>query len=120
MSNSPLLFARTRKTTTVKASPTKSNQIQPNPTTTPHPSFTIGKATVKFLAIFDHLLPALILLFLAEVSNAQGPDYASVDAIFTKHCLDCHASKDPEGELVLESFESLMKGGEIGAAVLPG
>jgi WD40 repeat protein len=74
------------------------------------------------LAIFDHLLPALILLLLADVSNAAQapPDYASVDAIFGKHCLDCHASKDPEGELVLESFDSLMKGGEIGPAVLPG
>src|SRR5262249_43544679 len=30
------------------------------------------------------------------------------------------ASKDPEGELVLESFETLMKGGEIGPAILPG
>jgi WD40 repeat protein len=43
-----------------------------------------------------------------------------VDAIFTAHCLDCHGSKDPEGDLVLESFDSLMKGGEIGAAIVPG
>src|SRR5580765_5638598 len=99
-----------------------SNIVQPSPTIPPHPSLTCGKETVKFLAIFDHLLPALILLLLADVSNAAQapPDYASVDAIFGKHCLDCHASKDPEGELVLESFDSLMKGGEIGPAVLPG
>jgi len=76
------------------------------------------------LAAFDHLLPILLLLNLMSVSNAapstQPPDYTSVDAIFTKYCLDCHASKDPEGELVLESFETLMKGGEIGPAILPG
>jgi hypothetical protein len=73
------------------------------------------------LAFFDHLLPLVFFFCLVVVSNAAQPsDYASVDAIFTKHCLDCHASKDPEGDLVLESFDTLMKGGEIGAAVLPG
>jgi hypothetical protein len=76
------------------------------------------------LAIFNHLLSILLLLSLIGVSNAapstQPLDYASVDAIFSKYCLDCHASKDPEGELVLESFDTLMKGGEIGPAILPG
>jgi hypothetical protein len=107
----------------VKPSQAQSNQIQPNPTTTPHPFFTSGKETVKFLAVFDHFLPVLLLLSLLGVSHAAPstqPDYVSVDTIFTKYCLDCHASKDPEGELVLESFDSLMKGGEIGPAVLPG
>jgi len=47
-------------------------------------------------------------------------DYSSVDSIFAARCLDCHASQDPEGQLVLETFETLMKGGEIGPAVLPG
>src|SRR5439155_21567255 len=31
-----------------------------------------------------------------------------------------HAGKDPEGQLLLDSFETLMKGGEIGPAILPG
>jgi mono/diheme cytochrome c family protein len=53
---------------------------------------------------------------LADSTN----DYAAVDAIFQQHCLDCHGAKDPEGNLVLENFESLMKGGEIGAALIPG
>jgi len=74
--------------------------------------------------IFVHLLLALILVVDTLVCTAgeltASNDYASVDAIFSKHCLDCHASKDPEGELVLESFDTLMKGGEIGAAILPG
>src|SRR5437016_1044743 len=47
-------------------------------------------------------------------------DYSAVDAIFTKHCLECHEAKDPEANLVLESFESLMKGGENGAVIVPG
>jgi WD40 repeat protein len=72
------------------------------------------------LALFNLLLPALLLLSFVGAANAVEANYASVDTIFSKYCLDCHASKDPEGELVLESFDSLMKGGEIGPAILPG
>jgi WD domain, G-beta repeat/Planctomycete cytochrome C len=67
-------------------------------------------------------LIAILALCICELSarGAAAGDYGAVDTIFAKHCLDCHASKDPEGQLVLESFESLMKGGELGAAVIPG
>jgi hypothetical protein len=54
------------------------------------------------------------------VQAASTNDYTVVDAIFSAHCLDCHAAKDPESGLVLESFQTLMKGGEIGLDVLPG
>jgi len=47
-------------------------------------------------------------------------DYAAVDALFAKHCLDCHAAQEPEGKLVLETFESLMRGGEAGKVLVPG
>lgn len=54
-------------------------------------------------------------------SEATRPaNYESVHAIFDKHCMDCHESKDPEANLVLEDFTSLMKGGESGASVVPG
>jgi len=55
-----------------------------------------------------------------SVSQAAASDFAEVDAIFTKHCLDCHEAKDPEAGLVLENFETTMKGGESGAVVVPG
>jgi len=61
-----------------------------------------------------------LAILLLGVTVARAVDYTAVDAIFAQHCLDCHASKDPEGQLVLESFDSLMKGGELGAAILPG
>src|SRR6266542_26014 len=72
------------------------------------------------------LLPVLVLLHsLAPIPlpAADAPatnDYAAVDALFAKHCLDCHAAQEPEGKLVLESFETLMKGGESGPVVIPG
>jgi WD40 repeat protein len=47
-------------------------------------------------------------------------DYSAIEAIFTERCLDCHESKEPEANLVLETFESLMKGGDSGAVIVPG
>jgi len=53
-------------------------------------------------------------------ADTPANEYAPVDAIFAEHCLDCHASQDPDGKFVLESFDTLMQGGEIGKAVAPG
>jgi len=75
---------------------------------------------------FARILPAAWVVFLALAARLPGadsipaPDYASVEAIIARHCLDCHAAQDPEGQLVLETFETLMKGGENGAVILPG
>ena len=57
---------------------------------------------------------------LSAAENPVATDYPAVDALFSKHCLDCHAAQDPDGKLVLESFETLMNGGEHGAVVVPG
>src|SRR5258708_25014470 len=54
------------------------------------------------------------------VDGAAKSDYSAVDAIFTKHCLECHEAKDPEANLVLENFESLLKGSENGPVLVPG
>jgi WD40 repeat protein/mono/diheme cytochrome c family protein len=62
----------------------------------------------------------LVWAFASSPVVGATDDYAAVDAVFAQHCLDCHAAQDPEGKLVLESFESLMKGGESGAVILPG
>ena len=44
----------------------------------------------------------------------------SIRRFFAEHCLDCHASQDPDGKFILENFDALMQGGEIGKAVIPG
>jgi WD40 repeat protein len=62
----------------------------------------------------------IVILFAMALSALAAPDYSEVDAIFSKYCLDCHDSKEPEAKLVLENFEGLMKGGENGAAIVPG
>mgnify|MGYP002622638930 CR=1 FL=1 len=55
-------------------------------------------------------------------AEAQQPlsDFNAVQAIFDQNCLDCHSAQEPAGNLVLEDFPSLMKGGESGASVIPG
>src|SRR5262249_20151021 len=55
-----------------------------------------------------------------SAAPVSATDYFAIDAIFAKHCLDCHGSQDPEGKLVLESFETLLKGGESGSVINPG
>jgi mono/diheme cytochrome c family protein len=62
------------------------------------------------------------LLGIADAARAadSGPAYAQVHAVFAKHCVSCHNARDEEGELVLESYAQLMKGGETGPAVVPG
>ena len=64
------------------------------------------------------ILTALACLWAFSKTGAAVPDYSVIDAILSRHCLDCHEAKDPEGKLVLEDFESLMKGGESGAAIV--
>lgn len=62
----------------------------------------------------------IALLIFARGIAAAATDYSEVDSIFSRSCLDCHEAKEPEGKLVLESFDTLMKGGESGAAIVPG
>ncbi|HEX3720445.1 MAG TPA: c-type cytochrome domain-containing protein [Verrucomicrobiae bacterium] len=63
------------------------------------------------------LVSFLVLALL--LPSARADEYTPVDNIFSKYCLDCHSSKDPDGKLVLEDFGSLMKGGEDGPVVIP-
>src|SRR6266581_4220306 len=72
-----------------------------------------------------NLLAVLIFLLahagrMAAAEPAPLTDYSAVDAVFTEYCLDCHAAQDPEAKLVMESFDTLMMGGESGAVIVPG
>ena len=49
------------------------------------------------------------------------PDFdRDVIPVLQEHCLSCHGTSDPEGDLVMESYEDLMKGGTHGPPVAPG
>ncbi len=58
---------------------------------------------------------------IATLNRAKPVDFAGeILPILAKNCLACHNASEAEGELVLESPESIRKGGESGAAVVPG
>ena len=77
---------------------------------------------MRSIGIHFRALASFLFISLAAHARAAEAtnDYAAVDAIFATHCLDCHAAQEPEGKLVMETFEALMKGGESGAALKPG
>ena len=52
---------------------------------------------------------------------ADVPEFTKdIAPLFAKHCLSCHGHDDPDGGLILERHALLLKGGESGAAILPG
>lgn len=61
--------------------------------------------------VFIWLLCALAL---------RAEDFSRIQPLLTEHCVDCHAASEPDGKLVLESYADLLKGGESGAAIVPG
>jgi len=75
------------------------------------PSFV---CVAKMLVVLTFLAVAMAPLAAAE------PDFRRIAPILSEHCLDCHAAQDPEANLVMETFETLMKGGESGPAIVPG
>jgi WD40 repeat protein len=52
--------------------------------------------------------------------TADSPDFArDIAPLFTKYCTGCHNDTDREGKLSLESYASLLKGGQKGAVINP-
>lgn len=56
----------------------------------------------------------------ANDTPATAPTYSQVHALFTRHCMACHNTAEAEGGLILESHATLLKGGDSGAAIVPG
>ena len=56
-----------------------------------------------------------------EIPNAKKTTFTNdVLPILQKNCLACHNESEYEGELIMESIELLMKGGDSGPAVIAG
>jgi DNA-binding beta-propeller fold protein YncE/mono/diheme cytochrome c family protein len=72
-----------------------------------------AERVIGFMAMLLALHPAL--------ADEKSPvTYKQIQPIFAKHCLSCHDAKEAEGKLVMETYASLMKGGEDGPAIIPG
>lgn len=57
----------------------------------------------------------------AKPAPAAPPvEYAAIRQIIATHCLSCHDRTEKDGDLVMETFAELMKGGESGQVIKPG
>ncbi len=69
---------------------------------------------IRYAILFAFLLLSSI------VSGQETVDFGKqIAPLLTRNCSACHNAKKPEGGLVLESFATLMKGGDSGEAIVP-
>lgn len=71
------------------------------------------------------ILLCTLILLIGRVDSLPAAetqiDYQKqIAPLFRKYCESCHSIDDPEGNFVIDSYDSLLKGGEQGPAVLPG
>jgi hypothetical protein len=63
----------------------------------------------------------LTVLFPVAASAQPPPSYSKqIKPFFDNYCVSCHNAKESSGDLNLESYKSLMAGGESGAAIVAG
>lgn len=67
------------------------------------------------------LLICPLAFTLLATSHAQTVDYAQqIAPLWDAYCIDCHSADDADGGFALDTFAALVKGGEEGAALVPG
>ena len=80
----------------------------------------------------SHPILTLIVLLVASAAptaRAEGPTPEGVEffekkvrPLLVEHCYKCHSAQagKPKGSLLLDTRDGLLKGGDTGAAVVPG
>jgi WD40 repeat protein len=79
----------------------------------------------RSLPAFSSALPFLVSLLALTVGGAaRAADKVDYDRdvlpILQTYCVSCHTADDPQGGLVMEAFEPLLRGGDSGAVLTPG
>ena len=68
---------------------------------------------------------AAVVVMAGALASAISPPeqrpltFKDVKPILDKHCVSCHGASYPGGEIRLDSYAALMKGGKHGKAVVP-
>ena len=78
---------------------------------------------MRFLVHQLLFVPLIVLVSLATTRGEEQavPDYQkTIQPILVRYCTGCHNSQDMEGELSLDSYVSLQKGGAEGPIVRAG
>ena len=65
-------------------------------------------------------LKATFLFVALPIAAAPVDFHKDVAPILREYCAGCHNDDDLEGEFSVETFRSLMKGGENGAGIVAG
>jgi dipeptidyl aminopeptidase/acylaminoacyl peptidase len=105
-----------------------------NPRPTLKPSFSVAYKAVPFVEESQTILGSMrsyrllktalclaIIFASAYAMAAETPGFnTQVAPILQKNCLACHSSGGRMGGLVMESYDSLIKGGTHGAPIVPG
>ena len=85
-----------------------------------------GRSRVQALAAAAYLAALLTVACAAHAprvpgaSPSAGVSFSQVDEIFQESCEHCHNADDEKGGLLMESYASLVAGGEHGNALVPG
>ena len=82
-------------------------------------SVTVMISMIVMLIITQQVHSAPIPI--AEITH-EGPVHfeKEIKPILQRNCLACHSRSKPESDLVLETLQSIRKGGALGPAVVPG
>jgi WD40 repeat protein/mono/diheme cytochrome c family protein len=77
--------------------------------------------TIRHYLLLTVALTAAVPTLSNAAEKNAAPDYTKqIAPIFRTYCSGCHNRKDAEGELTLDTFAGLKKGGENGAIVVAG
>lgn len=69
---------------------------------------------IRYAVLFASLMASSVAV------GQEAVDYGTqIAPLLTRNCSACHNAKKPEGGLVLESYATLMKGGDSGESVVP-
>lgn len=75
---------------------------------------------LKLAMVFGVFVTACVIFNSRSVKAASPPSFNSdIAPILQKNCLACHSSSPKMGGLVMDSYDSLMKGGDHGQVILP-
>ncbi len=84
-------------------------------------NFTFYFSTICLLLFAQISIAAEKPIQPAKVKLGRATSFEEdIFPIFEANCLACHSQTKKEGSLVLEDYKSLMKGGDSGAAIVPG
>lgn len=64
--------------------------------------------------------PFLFLSFLPSLALAAPDFHTDIAPLLRDYCAGCHNADDREGDLSVETFAELMRGGESGPSIVPG